>query len=168
LEDERLIRTVFESNNPIFCRLLSYSHITCHHPVFSIYLLSLHPNIIHIIAGKMASERPTFPRRCLLAVTSVGPSSSIFTPPLHPTLTPMPPCSGQRAVGEELPEWFLFSPSSSEGRSLVVGRSSTASASPSFADLVMGKWKALLEDEGPRSGHDKGKALVVEDAPCRP
>jgi hypothetical protein len=154
---------VFESNNPIFCRLLS-SHITCHHPVFSIYLLSLHPNIIHIIAGQMASERPTFQRRPLLShlystlSSNLIPNASLFSPA----------SSGQRAVREELPEWFLFSPSSSEGRSLLVGRSSTASASPSFADLVMGKWKALLEDEGPRSGHDKGKALVVEDAPCRP
>jgi hypothetical protein len=77
-------------------------------------------------------------------------TSSTFvhsSPPLNPNATPFLPSS--IALGEELPEWLLFSPSSSEGRSLALGHIFGASSVTSFADVVRGKGMAPMDPVGP-------------------
>jgi hypothetical protein len=68
---------------------------------------------------------------------------------LNPHAAPFSPSStpGLGEAGEELSDWVLFSPSSSEGGSSVARFGRNAFSSDSFADVVRGKGKAIL-DEG--------------------
>jgi hypothetical protein len=66
----------------------------------------------------------------------------------HPFLSqpsPFSPSFHHGVVAEELPEWLLFSPSSSERWS---GRPSSASLAPSFVDVVRHKSSAAPVGEG--------------------
>jgi hypothetical protein len=63
-----------------------------------------------------------------------------------------------QASSEDLPEWLLFSPSSSEGRSPALGRLFVALPTHSFAEVVQGKGKAPMEASGSRFSDHKGKA----------
>jgi hypothetical protein len=88
--------------------------------------------------------------------------SILSPPPPHPHTTPFSPSSSsRRAASEELPDWLLSSPSSSEGRSPSLGHfsghRSSSSLADSFADVVHNKGKALVEAGGP---DPKGKALT--------
>jgi hypothetical protein len=56
-------------------------------------------------------------------------------------------------TGEDLPDWLLFSPSSSEGRSLEHGHPPRASLATSFADVIHWKGKAPMVELEPSSGH---------------
>jgi hypothetical protein len=69
------------------------------------------------------------------------PSTSTNTPRSSPLLnSSIEPFSPQSTVsGEDLPDWLLFSPSSSEGRSLALGHPSASSSASSFTDVVKGK-----------------------------
>jgi hypothetical protein len=74
----------------------------------------------------------------------------------HPALNPevaafSPSFVPSGSAGEELPNWLLFSPSSSEGRSPATGHLVGASPSSSFVDVVRDKGKAPLEDPEPRA-----------------
>jgi hypothetical protein len=68
------------------------------------------------------------------------PTPAPSSPSLKPNAAPFSPSSA--ASEEDLPEWLLFSPSSSEGRSSALGRISGASPATSCADVVKGKAKA--------------------------
>jgi hypothetical protein len=61
-------------------------------------------------------------------------------------------------MGEEVPDWLLFSPSSLEGRSPPFGRLSTGSPVASYAEVVHSKGKAPIEPSGSSVLMDKGKA----------
>jgi hypothetical protein len=69
------------------------------------------------------------------------------SPPLNPDAVLFSLASV--ASGEDLPNWLLLNPSSSEGRLPTVGRFSGASPVTSFADVVKSKGKAPLDVEGP-------------------
>jgi hypothetical protein len=107
---------------------------------------------------------------------------------LNPLATPFSPTFIDGMAAEELPEWLLFSPSSSEGRS---GRPSSVSPATSFIDVIRRPESSVLRGEGSSSGahahrfvgrsaapsslggdfrvaHHEGKALVEEAGSVAP
>jgi hypothetical protein len=98
-------------------------------------------------AGMSPSHEPS----AVATPSSLNPQASSFSPSFH-----------HGVVAEELPEWLLLNPSSSEGWS---GRLSNASLVPSFVDVVRRKSPAdpagasssVVALEG-WNGHHEGKA----------
>jgi hypothetical protein len=91
------------------------------------------------------------------------------------TASPFSPSLFTDTAAEELPEWLLFSPSSSEGRS---GRPSSASPATSFADVVCrgecsgvsavgssSRPPSFFVEVSPPFVRREGKAPAEEDAP---
>jgi hypothetical protein len=56
--------------------------------------------------------------------------------------------SHSAALGEELPDWLLFSPSYLKGRSPALGHLSAAWPAASFTDVVKGKGKSPVDAKG--------------------
>jgi hypothetical protein len=81
-----------------------------------------------------------------------GPSTvgSSTYPTLNPQATPFFPSPPSGTTAEELPEWLLFSPSSSEGRS---GRPSSVSPTTSFTDVVHQSGSTAPQWAGSSVGH---------------
>jgi hypothetical protein len=103
-------------------------------------------------------ERSTSPppHLALPAPSPSLPAPSSRLEQLPPLLTPPPPplnpdaalfslsSASRRAVGEDLPDWLLFSPSSSEDLSSGPHGGRSASPVSSYADAVRRKGKAPM------------------------
>jgi hypothetical protein len=111
----------------------------------------------------MSRSPPTPSQHAGAADTGEHHPASPTTPsrqpsPLNLNAAPFSPSTSlSRVAGKELPEWLLFSPSSSEGRSPASGRFAGPSLAPSFAEVVHGKGKSPATMQDPDLGHSKGK-----------
>jgi hypothetical protein len=91
------------------------------------------------------------------AVTVTDASSSPPPPPqshsaqrhgsLNPDAAPFSP-SPVRPVGEDLPKWLMFSPSSLKGPSSTQASLAGASLASSYAEVIRGKGKASMDEAG--------------------
>jgi hypothetical protein len=82
-------------------------------------------------AGESSSPRPNLlvdKSSCDGAHSGVSPST------LNPAASPFSPTPNPQEASEELSDWLLFSPSSSEGRSSAHGSGRSASPSISFVE----------------------------------
>jgi hypothetical protein len=64
---------------------------------------------------------------------------------------------------EDLPDWLLFSPLSSEGRLPALGHLSGISPATSFVDVVKGMGKAPTDAKGMAPLHPEGPSAPLPD-----